>query len=466
MSQKGKKAQKNDLPPEWLDRIEHEFDENEGVLIKTVANQSELQKVFGELKPRPEAPMYCKEFDVNYKNTACILRIIGPKLGGGWKLLLNKQINTKPNWEVKRKGSNASYNRRNEGAKILINTNVKNTVQEEEEEEDSERNKNRKSNINLSLNLWQNSSPSQKVLKAGPGNKILTFDEVDQFSNEDIFYFVNQWDKFAEETENKIESWCKKDFSGKKPPEIADCVISQNNIIRVLIRLIGGMAKKIEGVKKLEERNAKKSVQIQNVKNQINDRGRIISGRFNRSKAIAKKNIKKYKEENVWIDDKDWKKLSVYERIMKRWKFTDTHQCLTPWDEGKLSDQELKDFHDRKKSWRATRKEELVKNNKQNTWIMRRFEKFCHARIIGNRFWQGLDISYDDYLGIQHSYDNISWRIVRRRNFWRTWKPKFGNSIMNNNSANNINNINNINTDELQYWGSQKMDWEEGKNEN
>ena len=104
------------------------------------------------------------------------------------------------------------------------------------------------------------------------------------------------------------------------------------------------------------------------------------------------KNIEKYKRNNSWIIDSEWNKLSLFKKIMTRWNFTDKHQCLMPWEEKKLSKQELMQFHEEKKLWRIKRKNELKGNNYQ----LEIFEKFCHARIINNKEIHNLDMAYDD----------------------------------------------------------------------
>ena len=103
-------------------------------------------------------------------------------------------------------------------------------------------------------------------------------------------------------------------------------------------------------------------------------------------------NIRKYKENKTWIPDEEWNKLSLFEKLMKRWNFSDKHQCLVPWEEKKLSKEELLQFQEAKRQWRTKRKSEL----NGNTYRQKIFEKFCHARIVNNRMMWNLDMSYDD----------------------------------------------------------------------
>ena len=104
-----------------------------------------------------------------------------------------------------------------------------------------------------------------------------------------------------------------------------------------------------------------------------------------------KKNIARYKKNNTWIMESDWNKLSLFEKIMKRWNFSDKHQCLVPWEEKKLSENELRQFHEAKRLWRTKRENEL----NGNTYKMEIFDKYCHARIINNKLIQNLDPSYN-----------------------------------------------------------------------
>ena len=104
-------------------------------------------------------------------------------------------------------------------------------------------------------------------------------------------------------------------------------------------------------------------------------------------------NIKKYKENHSWIPDEEWKKLSFFDRIIKRWNFTDMHQCLIPWEEEKLSKEELYQFHQKKENWRINRIKELENNPEQK----KVFDKFCHARKIGNKIIYNLDKRYDSF---------------------------------------------------------------------
>jgi len=102
------------------------------------------------------------------------------------------------------------------------------------------------------------------------------------------------------------------------------------------------------------------------------------------------KNIRKYKKNNTWIRKSEWNKLSLFDKIIKRWNFTDKHQCLVPWEEKRLSKEELLRFQEKKRQWRIKRKNEL----NGNTYKLEVFNKFCHARIINNKLVENLDMTY------------------------------------------------------------------------
>jgi len=103
-------------------------------------------------------------------------------------------------------------------------------------------------------------------------------------------------------------------------------------------------------------------------------------------------NIEKYKKDHSWIPNEEWEKLSFFQKVIKRWKFSDMHQCLVPWEMKKLSNEELALFWEKKRKWRMNRKKELENNPIQ----MKIFDKFCHARNVGWKIFRNLDSDYTD----------------------------------------------------------------------
>jgi len=121
-------------------------------------------------------------------------------------------------------------------------------------------------------------------------------------------------------------------------------------------------------------------------------------------------NIEKYKREHSWIEEKEWEKLSFFTKITKRWNFTDMHQCLIPWEEKKLSIKELQQFWEKKREWRVKRLKEL-----ENKPLQRQiFDKFCHARKIGNKIIYNLDKGYTD--SFSNTNEGDMKRIIQRKN--------------------------------------------------
>jgi len=114
------------------------------------------------------------------------------------------------------------------------------------------------------------------------------------------------------------------------------------------------------------------------------------------------KNIRKYKKNNTWLKDSEWNKLSLFDKIIKRWNFTDKHQCLVPWEEKRLSKEELLRFQEMKRQWRMKRKNEL----NGNTYKLDIFNKFCHARIINNKLVKNLDTTYNECQSLNKSFNN------------------------------------------------------------
>ena len=125
-------------------------------------------------------------------------------------------------------------------------------------------------------------------------------------------------------------------------------------------------------------------------------------------------NIISYKKNNTWMMESEWNKLSLFDKIMKRWNFSDKHQCLVPWEEKKLSEKELLQFHEAKKLWRIKRRNEL----NGNIYKMEVFDKFCHARIINDKLVENLDMSYngaDDNSGERNIKSNDTIANIQRR---------------------------------------------------
>lgn len=390
------------------------------------------------------------------------------------EFLLLKTKNIFPRWNVdvlnnQRKDSNGSakYVRRNEVAKQIVRKKKKKKIREdqievddqnlaEEEEEEMERNRDKinESQINVKAldTEWLNVEITQNVKNFLPPNISSNFVNKEipvNLSNEEIFGLSKMWIDHLKEGENwnftptLVEIEEKKEKDNLLSPEIirwfkslAVVIMEQRKTTMIIMTLFNTLARRLSGLRKIENRDlsvkqknnqriAKLEKQTNAIKQQIGAKGKIQIGNFSKMRQIiAKKNIQKYKNDNSWVDDKTWKNLSLYEKIMKRWNFTDVHQCLTPWDENKLSESELNDFHRRKKEWRSKRRDEINKNARNKFWLIRRFNRFCHSRIINGKIWLGLDNSYDEYLGIRPNYNEITWKFVRRRNFWRKWTAR------------------------------------------
>ena len=155
---------------------------------------------------------------------------------------------------------------------------------------------------------------------------------------------------------NKLVKSVRQIREGGLDPAIIKTIINCNNI------LIKMLAKK-EMINWIEKRNQKRQ-----------------------------ENIEKYKENYSWIPDKEWEKLSLFQKVMKRWNFSDMHQCLVPWEEKKFSKKELHQFQEEKRKWRILRMKELGNDPLQR----KIFDEFCHARKIGRKIIRNLDNEYTD----------------------------------------------------------------------
>ena len=125
---------------------------------------------------------------------------------------------------------------------------------------------------------------------------------------------------------------------------------------------------------------------------------------------IRQENIEKYKKDHSWIPNEEWEKLPFFQKVMKRWKFSDMHQCLVPWEMEKLSNEELVLFWERKRKWRINRKKELENNPIQ----MKIFDKFCHARKVGWKIIRNLDSEYTD--SFLNGVKNSGKMIIHKKN--------------------------------------------------
>lgn len=96
---------------------------------------------------------------------------------------------------------------------------------------------------------------------------------------------------------------------------------------------------------------------------------------------------KKYKD---YIDTETWNKMSLYERIMKRFKFCDYRQNIYEDIWNKISKKDRIDFLTKKFEWRGKRIEELINGS---DW--RKINNFFYYK---NRTKNGFLVNYDKLL--------------------------------------------------------------------
>lgn len=159
---------------------------------------------------------------------------------------------------------------------------------------------------------------------------------------------------------------------------------------------------------------------------------------------LKEKNIKEYKEKKTWIEKDEWNKMNWYDRVMLRWKFTDTHQCLLPKEEKMLTEEQRKDFHEKKRQWRAMRSQEFADKGENNRFSndYRKFIRFCHQRTVGNSHFWNLDSYYEEDLGLEIpkyiKKNNILFRRIRRFNPYKPRKFKWKNRDPKNSDSNKV----------------------------
>ena len=197
-----------------------------------------------------------------------------------------------------------------------------------------------------------------------------------------------------------------------------------------------------------------------------NSYGKIVNKNvLKRRQKLKEENIRRYKENQSWIEENEWNSFDWFKKLMTRWKFTDQHQCLSPKEEELLTEEQRKEFHRKKKDWRDARQKELENDKNSQEW--KRFIEYCHARIIGNSYWRGLDTLYEKDVGIEP----LSGALYKPA--WKRLKSKFNPFVFHvyngkqqgeNVEQNQINNNNNNNNNNKNNGGIQSGNRRENNN--
>ena len=401
-----------------------------------------------------------------------------------FKLTLDEKLNDKPAWfSVKSDniGGKTGEDVKKENIGVKSNeVNNLNVVEETkkkkrkegsltEEEEIEERDNNRKKKVKTDIgDEWVK-------VKQRDDCKYLNPNSHDNFRNlnfpkdiplDQIFGITKKWiehyeypntywnNGYGKNAFNQLKNFNTKDIL-KSPTIISwfhdlnEEILETRRALKITMELLNILTRKFEGFMTLEKRQmalkTEDNKKVKQLESKINifqkqlgastligENNKIVFGFKSKIDPVrqkrAKENINKYKSNNTWIEEKDWKKLSRYEKIMKRWVFSDTHQCLSPYDEAVLTKEELKAFHEEKRKWRAERGTEL--RSKGDRWMINRFNRYCHVRVLKDRMWTGLDLGYEKDVGIENytsKYYGISWKKYNpRRKLWHewTWKGK------------------------------------------
>ena len=118
----------------------------------------------------------------------------------------------------------------------------------------------------------------------------------------------------------------------------------------------------------------------------------------------------KYKD---WISEDEWRRWPWFDRVMRRWNFSDSHQCLPEWEEKKLSSWQRKEFHNRKWCWLKGRLQKLL--DKPNKVQLNKVLVGIHSRVLDGKVYSDLDKSFEEDIGF-----NVG-EFVKRKLSERKW---------------------------------------------
>ena len=124
-------------------------------------------------------------------------------------------------------------------------------------------------------------------------------------------------------------------------------------------------------------------------------------------------NIKSYKEKGNWIEEEEWKKMTRGQRVLKRWKFSDTHQVMDWRSWQSLSRKERDQFIVDKKKWWEAREKEI--NEQVGGDSRKKFEAMAKMRFFSRRYVWG-----------NKTYNMSGYRV---RNFRNQTRSKIGEQL-------------------------------------
>jgi hypothetical protein len=127
-------------------------------------------------------------------------------------------------------------------------------------------------------------------------------------------------------------------------------------------------------------------VRVEALENKNNVQNSSVGIKDEKKKSKKEKNIENYKKNNDWIDDEQWKSLNAYDRVMKRFIFSDRHQCLTRNFMNSLSAEQRLDFHIKKYRFRVKRVMEIngLDNESEKKKLFSDFDFFKDNLRIGS----------------------------------------------------------------------------------
>jgi len=331
------------------------------------------------------------------------------------------------------------------------------------EEEEEEKQKKKKMEKKGMKSLKEKIETIEEVAKESPNlsqkKELIKVDKVKELAGEE-FVGMDVWQralfeiKEGQMSNEKFGSW----FQALVP-----WIVNINNVNSNLANKIVNLQKKYnelreenywlkDQVKSLDNERASLNKEIerlkkdldpigmQNIKKNIEEKiqGQIVKGKIINQKIVKnkwwkkriEKNIKKYKQDETYMIDEDWKQMDWFEKLTYRFNFSDGHQCVKPEEEKKWTKEQRMKFHELKREWRQKRIKELQDQGySSKDLIYRRFLKGAHQRVIGSRIWYGLDSQYEEDIGMEKSnVGAIRWKTLNRYARWNfgvhRYKPR------------------------------------------
>ena len=124
--------------------------------------------------------------------------------------------------------------------------------------------------------------------------------------------------------------------------------------------------------------------------------------------------IKAYKEEGTWLEEDQWKLLNDGQKSLKRFRFSDKHQNMDPFQFNQLTFEEKEMFMLSKLSWRTRRRRELMELLKDETKQLQAELSLKDLDFFNGRYFNFYKKKWE-YIGVMsENYDLINNRRKSR----------------------------------------------------